>query len=65
MANSDDTTAQREAQEPSPSKRPKEVQLDQAGLCAEAQADGVPCTELGRQCEVCEVAYGATETEAW
>ena len=25
-------------------------------LCAEAQADGVPCTELGRDCEVCELA---------
>ncbi|MEK6768538.1 MAG: hypothetical protein AABY85_06045 [Gemmatimonadota bacterium] len=22
-------------------------------LCAEAQADGVPCTELGRDCETC------------
>lgn len=22
-------------------------------LCAEAQADGVPCHELGRDCEVC------------
>jgi hypothetical protein len=22
-------------------------------LCAEAQADGVPCTELGRDCEIC------------
>ena len=26
-------------------------------LCAEAQADGVPCFELGRQCETCELAY--------
>lgn len=25
-------------------------------LCAEAQADGVPCTELGRDCQVCERA---------
>jgi hypothetical protein len=23
-------------------------------LCAEAQADGVPCYEVGRCCEVCE-----------
>jgi hypothetical protein len=27
------------------------------GLCPEAQADGVPCTELGRDCEICERAY--------
>ncbi len=26
-------------------------------LCAEAQADGVPCYELGRDCEMCERAY--------
>ena len=26
-------------------------------LCAEAQADGVPCFELGRQCETCELAF--------
>jgi len=25
--------------------------------CEQAQADGVPCTELGRDCEVCERAY--------
>ena len=25
-------------------------------LCPEAQADGVPCQELGRDCEVCEMA---------
>ena len=29
---------------------------DQVGLCEEAQADGVPCWELGRQCETCERA---------
>jgi hypothetical protein len=29
---------------------------DQVGLCDEAQADGVPCWELGRQCETCERA---------
>ena len=28
----------------------------QAGLCAEAQADGVPCEEPGRRCEACERA---------
>jgi hypothetical protein len=26
-------------------------------ICAEAQADGVPCWELGRKCETCERAY--------
>jgi hypothetical protein len=25
-------------------------------LCAEAQADGIPCTELGKDCDVCERA---------
>ncbi|HEX9885446.1 MAG TPA: hypothetical protein VGA70_03120 [Longimicrobiales bacterium] len=25
-------------------------------LCAEGQADGVPCFELGRECEACEKA---------
>jgi len=25
-------------------------------LCAEAQADGVPCTDVGRSCETCERA---------
>lgn len=32
------------------------------GLCPEAQADGVPCTELGRECEICEKAYATTKT---
>jgi len=27
--------------------------------CAEAQADGVPCTVLGRQCESCSLAIKA------
>ena len=27
-----------------------------SGLCAQAQADGVPCAELGRKCEECEKA---------
>ena len=25
-------------------------------LCPEAQADGVPCSEIGRDCEICEKA---------
>ncbi len=28
-------------------------------LCAEAQADGVPCCELGRSCTTCENALAA------
>jgi hypothetical protein len=28
-------------------------------LCAEAQADGVPCYEVGRHCEECERARTA------
>jgi len=27
--------------------------------CEQAQADGVPCTELGRACETCEQAARA------
>lgn len=36
----------------------------QSGLgtcCAEAQADGVPCTILGRDCEICERALAAAQ----
>jgi hypothetical protein len=29
--------------------------------CAEAQADGVPCTTLGRQCESCALAVEALQ----
>ncbi|MBZ5637653.1 MAG: hypothetical protein LAO51_02735 [Acidobacteriia bacterium] len=29
---------------------------NRTGLCEEAQADGVPCYELGRPCETCERA---------
>jgi hypothetical protein len=28
-------------------------------LCAEAQGDGVPCSELGRSCETCAAAVKA------
>jgi hypothetical protein len=28
-------------------------------LCAEAQADGVPCPEVGRSCATCEKALAA------
>lgn len=42
------------AQEP-PEGRPED-DWDLTGLCSEAQADGVPCFELGRHCETCERA---------
>jgi len=29
--------------------------------CAEAQADGVPCPTIGRQCETCAAALRALE----
>lgn len=41
-------------------KKPVKDEADRGAgtgaLCPEAQADGVPCTELGRDCEVCEHA---------
>lgn len=33
--------------------------LHGVALCAEAQGDGVPCTELGRSCATCEKALAA------
>ena len=30
--------------------------IDRLPPCEQAQADGVPCYELGRDCEVCEHA---------
>ena len=33
------------------------------GLCPEAQADGVPCDELGRDCEICERATSEEKTD--
>jgi len=35
---------------------PPEPGWDVELLCSEAQADGVPCTEVGRACETCERA---------
>lgn len=32
--------------------------------CEQAQADGVPCTELGRHCEICEQAYAEWRARA-
>ena len=34
------------------------------GLCPEAQADGVPCNELGRECEICERATSEEKTDS-
>ena len=31
--------------------------------CERAQADGVPCTEVGRACEVCDRAYADTREQ--
>jgi hypothetical protein len=33
-----------------------------SACCPEAQADGVPCTELGRDCESCQRAVTAAAT---
>ena len=38
--------------ERAPRRHPRDV----TGLCAEAQADGVPCQEVGRHCEICDRA---------
>jgi hypothetical protein len=35
---------------------------DLTGLCDEAQADGVPCFEAGRQCETCARAKPGAKT---
>lgn len=39
--------------------------LGTGALCPEAQADGVPCTELGRDCEICERAVGTGREPQW
>jgi hypothetical protein len=31
--------------------------------CEQAQADGVPCTVVGRRCEVCERAHPAARPQ--
>lgn len=33
-----------------------------SACCPEAQADGVPCTELGRSCDCCQRAVTAAAT---
>jgi hypothetical protein len=37
------------------SRKPERT-FDMMKMCPEAQADGVPCPELGRSCEICERA---------
>jgi hypothetical protein len=37
-----------------------DVESGPGALCPEAQADGVPCTEIGRDCEQCEKALRQT-----
>ena len=37
-------------------RRPTCEEIIGTGSCPQAQADGVPCTELGRACEICEAA---------
>jgi hypothetical protein len=34
-------------------------ELHGVALCAEAQADGVPCPEIGKSCDTCEHALAA------
>jgi len=44
---------------PTPTSRRRPLRPRNEGiwcLCAEAQADGVPCVEMGRKCETCERA---------
>jgi hypothetical protein len=37
--------------------------IDLTHCCAEAQADGVPCPTLGRDCEICERAVRDVDRE--
>jgi hypothetical protein len=48
-------------QNPRESRKSKEKPETPHPLCAEAQADGVPCYELGRYCETCERARPAAK----
>jgi hypothetical protein len=38
--------------------------VDMMKMCPEAQADGVPCPDLGRSCEICERALRPADGEA-
>ena len=39
------------------------VETGTGALCAEAQADGVPCPDVGRECETCEKALAQMRKE--
>ena len=41
-------------------KRPGKLELPP---CEQAQADGVPCTEVGRRCEICEHALSTEQRQ--
>jgi hypothetical protein len=41
----------------------REAPAGGAGLCSDAQADGVPCTELGKDCEICDRAFRNDDSE--
>lgn len=46
-------------QKPRESRKARKPAAGIHPLCAEAQADGVPCYEVGRACETCERARPA------
>lgn len=55
---------------PAPSDRnkrggpePVRVESGLGVLCPDAQADGVPCSEIGRDCETCDKAVGPGHAE--
>ena len=60
----DDTTQAAPPQDTEASTTPQ-ADFPRGALCAEAQADGVPCTELGRTCETCEKATQKSDESAW
>lgn len=39
-----------------PKAAPEVLDCGGTGLCFEAQADGIPCEELGHACETCDRA---------
>lgn len=47
-----------------PRKDPKEERrARELPPCEQAQSDGVPCPEVGRDCEICEAALAAEAEE--
>ena len=49
--------------EPESPRRSTPQQKGLGVLCPEAQADGVPCQELGRDCETCEKAVPTSDRQ--